>query len=444
MGGKKIEKEKCFAGVAPAVNTIGKRTMSADSILTFDEAREAILREIAVLPPEEQPLLKALGQTMVEDIRAQINVPGWDSSARDGFAVRAEDVRGATPQNPVILRVIETVMAGSDARRPVVSGTAIRIMTGAPLPPGADCVVQFEDTDEALRDRNETGAGRTEIGIQKEEKTGANILPAGGQIPKGSSVIARGRIVGPGEINLLASLGQTRVKVVRRPVAAIIATGQELVSPGRTLVKPQIYVGNSSAIAAQVVKCGGIPRILGIARDNKASIIAKIRRASSADLIITTGGVSRGDRDLVKDILATLGTVVFRQVGMTPGEYSTFALIEPHIPHFALSGNPPASLIAFEVLVRPALLKMLGRKDLDPPLIEATLEEPLRNERALRRFIWATLEVREGLCYARPTGSRTQGALNSIAMAEGLAILPETQTRAERGDKIQVRPLNWH
>ncbi len=371
-------------------------------------------------------------------------MPDWDSSARDGFAVRAEDIRGAGPQNPVILQVIETVMAGSSAGRLVTPGAAIRIMTGAPLPAGADCVVQFEDTDDAGRSRKKTGPRQAEIGILKEEKTGANVLPAGGQIPQGSSVISSGRVVGPGEINLLASLGQTHVRVVRRPVVAIIATGQELVNPGQRLAGPQIYVGNSSAIASQVLKCGGIPRILGIARDNKPSIVAKIRRASGADLIITTGGVSRGDRDLVKGVLATMGKIIFRQVGMTPGEHSAFALVEPHIPHFALSGNPPASLVAFEVLVRPAILKSLGRKDLSPPLIEAILAEPLRNDKALQRFVWVTLEEHQGSCYARTAGSQVKGVLNSIALAQGLAILPETLAGAEKGATIQVLPLNWH
>jgi molybdopterin molybdotransferase len=320
------------------------------------------------------------------------------------------------------------------------------------MPEGANCVVGFENTDEEIRKRNAKKMSGYEIGIQKEEKEGANIRRSGDQITRGSLVIPEGISMGPAELGILASLGRTCVNVIRRPVAAIIATGEELAMPGRPLTAPQIYNGNSFNIAAQVLNCGGIPKILGIARDNKRSLISKIRRGWDADMIITTGGVSSGDHDLVKDILNEMGELIFWQVHMTPGKSFSFALVRKqvsgspvvNIPHFALTGNPTASMINFEVLVRPAIHKMAGHVGLKARIVDAVMEASIDNAKSTRRFVWVSIKENNSIYYAAPTSSQVRGAITSIRLADGLAIVPENIRRVEKGEKLKVLLLNWH
>ena len=419
-------------------------------MLSVDEALGKILNCIDILDAEDRPLLDSLGQIAAEDVHAEIDVPSRDSSARDGFAVRARDIQGASPGNPRILPVIETVMAGFASKRGLSPGTAIRIMTGAPMPPGADCVVSFEDTGEMTAVGKKRPAKR--VSILKAEKKGANIKRSGEQVARGSLILSRGAAIGPVELNLLASQGYTRVKAIRRPLVAIIDTGQELANPGRQLRLPQIYNGNGLSIAALVQRCGGTAWILGIAKDTKRSISAKIRRGTRADAIVTTGGVSSGDRDLVKDLLAEMGQIMVRQVRMVPGKAFTFALIPGtgpsgsarQVPHFALSGNPPAAMVNFEILARPALLKMQGASGLAPCTLEAVMEESLVNDEALRRFAWVIVEQRQGCYYARQPDSKAGGTLGSMASADGLAVIPEDVALVKKGEKIRVILLDWH
>jgi molybdopterin molybdotransferase len=313
-------------------------------------------------------------------------------------------------------------------------------MTGAPLPPGADCVVRFEDTDEY--ERRQRDIKKSNINVLYEEKTGANIRMAGADIPRGTLALSSGTVIGPGDNGVLAALGFNSIKVFRRPVVAIIATGEELASQKAFLHGYRIYNGNSYGLASQVVRCGGIPQILGIARDNKASIVARLRRGIEADVVITTGGISMGDYDLVKDVLAEMGRVIFWQVDMTPGKSMAFAIIQ-NIPHFALPGSPPANMISFEVLVRPAIQKMMGKSRLEPCLIEAIAEGPIENRRSNRRFVWVSLEKRDGYYFAIPTGSKVKGTLNSIPLAGGIAVISEETRKVEKGDMIKIIPLEW-
>lgn len=418
-------------------------------LITVDEAREIILGCIKTLEAEEKPVLQVLGQVSAEDLYAPINMPGFDSSARDGFAVISSDISSAGPTTPRVLRVIETTAAGFVPKKRVIPGTAIRIMTGAPIPEGSDAVVSFEDTD---NDARQKGEGNGWIGILRYEKKGANIRQAGDQIRKGERVIGKGAEIGPVEVGIAASLGLRRLKVIRRPVVAVFTTGEELVQAGKPLKPAMIYSGNSVSIAAQLQKYGCIPRILGIARDNKAALIRMIYRAAGADMIISTGGVAAGDRDLVVDTLASLGKVLFWGLRMTPGKSSALVRLklqdssgkEREIPHFALSGSPAASLVGMEVLVRPAVRQMMGKDGSKEDYIEAIIEDNLNNTGKNRRFAWVRVEKREGKYYARLSDEGAKGILASIAASGGLAVIPENMREVRKGSKLKILLLDWH
>ncbi|MFH1646883.1 MAG: gephyrin-like molybdotransferase Glp, partial [Chloroflexota bacterium] len=286
-------------------------------MLSVEEALEKILYEIAVLDAETVPILDTLGQVLAEDIKSDINVPPLDNSAMDGYAVRAEDTRGAGRESPRILRVIDTVMAGAISRQKVVPGTAVRIMTGAPVPGGADAVVQFENTDETERQKAATGRPE-EVGVLSEARPGLNIRRSGEDIARGAVPLMKGTVIRPAEIGLMASLGYSRVKVIRRPVVAVLSTGNELVNVGERLPEGKIYDSNLYSIASLVRRTGAVPRILGIARDDEAELVEKLKQARDADMLLTTGGVSMGDYDMVKDILARDGEMVFWKVRVKP------------------------------------------------------------------------------------------------------------------------------
>jgi molybdopterin molybdotransferase len=420
-------------------------------MLNVDEALNLIAQHIAVLGSEVETLEKVLGRVAARDYFMPWAVPAWDSSARDGFALRSADIEAAGTDNPVHLKVIDTVVAGSTSRRQVTAGAAIRIMTGAPLPPGADCVVGFEDTVQNPGWPLGNHGDILEIVILHPLTSGQNVALAGHQVHQGELLVKAGMVIGPGPASLLASAGLSRIEVFRRPVVAIIATGTELVRPGRPLTGPRIYMGSSYSLAGQVRRCGGIPKLLGIARDTRTAIAAKLKRGMEADLVITTGGVAFGDRDLMKSVMAEMGEVIFSEIAMLPGKSTAFGLLRcplPDakirlIPHFALSGNPPATGVGFEVLAGPAILKMAGRANPGPSTISARLMGKIANPANFRRFIWVTLDVKEGVIYAQPLGKESGGTLTGIARAAGLAIIPEKTSEVKEGRLIQVMVLNW-
>jgi len=281
-------------------------------MISVEQALEKILAYVDILEEEERPILDCLGQVLAEDIYSSIDIPPLDNTAMDGYAVQSRDTRNASKESPRFLSVIDTVAAGYISKYEVKPGTAIRIMTGAPIPRGADSVVQFENTDELMR--RESAAGQqlpTEIGVLSEAEVGLNIRRAGEDIAKGSKILSKGMVIRPSEIGVLASLGHSEVKVIRRPVVAILATGDELVALNQPLPPGKIYNSNTYSVAALVLHYGGMPKILGIALDNEDSVVASLRRGLDADMLITTGGVSAGDYDVVKDILAKEGEIAF-------------------------------------------------------------------------------------------------------------------------------------
>jgi molybdopterin molybdotransferase len=421
-------------------------------MISVEQALEKILGYVDVLGEELSPILGCLGQVLAEDIYSGIDVPPLDNAAMDGYALRSEDTHGASQQSPRFLRVIDTVAAGSISEYEVEPGTAIRIMTGAPIPKGADCVVRFEDTDEAQRKGSATGQQLpAEIGILGEAAAGLSIRRAGEDITTGSIVLHKGVVIRPSEVGVLASLGLSTVMVIRRPVVAILATGDELVDINQHLPAGKVYNSNTYSVAALVMRYGGIPRILGIALDSEDSLVAGLRRGLEADMLITIGGVSAGDYDVVKDVLAKEGEIAFWTVRMKPGKPLAFGTIRGrsgagvarNIPHLGLPGNPVSAMVTFELFARPAILKMMGKKNLAKPAIDAVIENRMVNSDGRRILARAIVEKRGGQYFARLTGPQGSGILTSMTLANGLVIVPEDKAEVKAGDMVQVMMLDW-
>lgn len=407
-------------------------------MISVEEALEKVLSYVAVLESEERPILECLGQVLAEDVYSDINVPPVDNSAMDGYTVRSVDTHGASSQSPRLLRVIETISAGTMPQNEVQAGTAMRIMTGAPIPRGADSVVRFEDTDETQR----PGIA-DEIGILHEVETGSDIRRAGEDITQGTTVLVKGTVIRPSEVGVLASIGRSTVKVIRRPVVSILATGDELVSIDQPLPPGRIYNSNSYSVAALVIRYGGVPKLLGIASDTEDSLVSKLHMALESDMLITTGGVSLGDYDLVKDVLAKEGEISFWRVRMKPGKPLAFGRIKGK-PLLGLPGNPVSSMVTFELFARPAMLKMMGKQNLTKPTIEATLTDNIINSDGRRVFARAVVEKRGDEYFTQLTGPQGSGILTSMSLARGLVIVPEDKARLERGDKVEVMMLDWN
>jgi len=416
-------------------------------MITVDQALEKVLEHIDILEAEEGPILGCLGQVLAEDIFSNIDIPPLDNSAMDGYAVRSADTHGASRQSPRILRVIDTVTAGAISRFEVEPGTAIRIMTGAAIPKGADGVVRFEDTDES--ERQGTPA---EIGILIEVAPGAEIRRAGEDIAAGSLVLSKGTALRPAEVGVLASLGRTKVTVIRRPLVAILATGDEVVDIAQPLPQGKIYNSNSYSLAALVQRYGAIPKILGIASDDEHSLMGRLRLGLDADMEITSGGVSLGDYDVVREVLAKEGEIVFWRVREKPGKPLVFGMIKgrskvgevKNIPFFGLAGNPVSAMINFELFARPAILKMMGKKNLTKPTVQAVVEDAIENTDGRRVFTRVIVEKRGGQYFARLTGPQGSGILTSMALANGLVIVPEDKPGVKPGDVVEVMMLDWN
>jgi len=416
-------------------------------MISVEEALERILSYVSVLEPEEKPILDALGQVLAEDITSDLDIPPLDNTAMDGYAVRAADTAGATRDSSVSLQVIGELAAGHVYEGSVTPGAAVRIMTGAPLPPGADAVVPFEDT-------NESGShafGRfskavDSVLVYKAARPGDNVRRAGEDVGRGALVLGRGTVLRPPQIGVLASLGRATVRVIRRPVVAVLSTGDELVEVGRPLPPGAIYDSNTRSVAAMILQNGGIPRVLGIARDTVEDLTAKIRRGLDADMLITSAGVSRGDYDVVKDVLAREGEVDFWTVRMKPGKplaFGAFKSGERRVPHIGLPGNPVSSMVTFELFGRPAVFKMMGKSRWQRPTVRAVAEERIVNTDGRRVFARAIVTERDGRYYASLTGPQGSGILTSMSMANALAVVPEDAAAVEAGEEVSIIMLEW-
>jgi molybdopterin molybdotransferase len=396
--------------------------------VTFEEARNLILENVAPLAAERVQLLAAVGRILAEELRAPWDLPGWDNSAMDGYAVRAEDCC-----KPVTLAVVDYLPAGGSAEGMVVRpGTAVKIMTGAPVPQGCTAVVPFEAaTEEGDR-----------VHIRDRVEPRSHIRFRGEDLRSGDLVIPAGTLLRPPEINMLAAFGQAEVAVYRRPRVAILSTGDELVELGEPIAPGKIVNSNSHSLAAAVMEAGGEPVLLGIARDNRESHLEKLSAGLAADVLITSAGVSAGDRDLVREVLSALGVrQIFWKAAIQPGGPIAFG-IRGKVPVFSLPGNPVATLITFEMFVRPALLQMQGHAEPIRPTVRARLQEPAKKKPGRVRFMRVQVRGGETGLVVSSSGDQNTGILRTMVRANGIVILPAEQEYFAAGDEVDVHLLD--
>lgn len=420
-------------------------------MIGYSSAVKKVLEHVHSMGVEEKPLLQCVGLVLQEDVYAGISLPQADISGPDGYAVRSADIEGAGKPHPVTLKVVGTQRAGYLPGKKVVSGTALRIMTGSLVPEGADCVVRFEDTDEPGNKNGPNPANPSRVKIHVAVPKGGNIRRAGTNIRNGTLLLQKGTVIGPTQISALSSIGRAKIKVVRRPVIAVIATGDELVASERKrLPLAKSYNSNTATVASLIVHYGGIPKILGIARDRESSLVKKIDEAvNGADAIITSGGASRGDYDLVRLVMERKGEIIFSMIKMGPGKAVAFGTLRrplmrmaAPVPVFCLSGPPQGCLINFETLVRPALLKMRGLTELAHPAVKAVALDSIPNKMASAFVRFTDLKETEDGYKVTLNPGGTAGVLPSLAIANSLTIIPERST-VQVGDTVEVLPFDW-
>lgn len=415
-------------------------------MLSVEEALERILALVQSLPVEHVSLLDALERTLGENICANEDIPPFPNSAMDGYAVRAADIISASRAQPARLRVIGQAAAGQTPTAVVEPGTALRIMTGAPMPTGADAVVRFEDTSESLFSPMAPGDDRRrqEIEVYAPVARGDNVRAAGEDIRAGETVLTAGSTLRPPEIGVLASLGRARVAVHRRPRVAVLATGDELLEIEEPLRPGKIRNSNEYSTSALVLRYGGIPVRLGIARDTVEDLTNKLRAAvdQAVDLILTSAGVSVGDYDVVKTVLGQMGQMNFWQVRMKPGKPLAVGVIAG-IPLVGLPGNPVSAMVSFEQFVRPALRKMEGRRGWRKQTVWAIAEEDLENSSGRRHYMRAIVTERDGRYWAKTTGDQGSGILTSMVSANALLVVPEDVRFVPKGDSVLAQMLDW-
>ncbi|HEY3746704.1 MAG TPA: gephyrin-like molybdotransferase Glp, partial [Gemmatimonadaceae bacterium] len=405
-------------------------------MLTVTEASERILSEIKPLAPEAVPLRQALGRVLAEDISATVTMPPWSNSSMDGYAVRSADITPVMSGERVHLRVIATVAAGEFAPRALKRGEAMRIMTGAPIPGGADSVIRKEDTD----------GGSEKVEIREARDVWKNVREAGEDFQRGDLLGKRGSPVKPALLGVLASSGIATVQVFSQPRVAIISSGNELVDLDdfdEVIAARRIVSTNSYTLEALTRVAGGIPDDLGIASDTKASLKRKLDAAAGSDLIITSAGVSVGDLDYTRDVFASLGgKQKFWKVKMRPGAPLAFGLLKD-VPWLGLSGNPVSAMVSFELFIRPALRKMQGYQTFFRRTVAVTLEEEVKIGAKLTHFLRAVVTRQpDGELTARLTGHQSSGALTSMAKANALLIVPETDPKVPKGAQLKALMLD--
>ena len=406
------------------------------SLLSVDAALENILATVRLLRAETVSLAEAHSRVIAEDIVSPIDLPPFDNSAMDGYALYYEDSVAAERSHPATLPVVMDVLAGSAPSGQLQPGQAARIMTGAPIPAGANAVIPVEDTDDDWL-KEDTAAAPAQVQLYRSLRCGENIRRSGENIAQGDSVMRAGTVIGPAEIGMLAGIGCAKVAVIRQPKVVILSSGDELVDIHHPLNPGQIRDTNSYTLAGLVRQAGGIPIRLPIAADTLTSIRALYRRALeiNPDMVISTAGVSVGAADLVRDVMDELGDIDFWRINMRPGKPLAYGTLRG-VPFFGLPGNPVSTMVTFEVLVRPALAKIAGR-EIKQRAIKATLAADMKSD-GRRSYNRVSLERKSNQIIARSTGIQSSGALMSMVLADGLAVIPEGETMLPAGAVVDV------
>jgi molybdopterin molybdotransferase len=400
------------------------------SLLPVEDARARVLALVAPLPTEWVRLEDALGRALSEDVRATRTLPPWDNSAMDGFAVRSEDLAGPLP---VRLDVIETIYAGQTPRQEVRAGTCARIMTGAPLPAGADAVVMHERT---------RAAGPEAVEILEAVPARHFVRPRGEDARAGEPLLGRGTALGIPELGLLLGQGMQVAPVPRRPRVAILSTGDELCRADEP-PEGRIVDTNAPSLALAVARAGGLPTVLGIARDTLEEVHARLASARGFDVVLTSAGVSVGEHDFVRAALEKLGVAMdFWRVAIKPGKPLAVGRLGETV-YFGLPGNPTSSLVSFELFVRPALRRLLGLAEVEPPRVSGRLEGKLSKPPGLAHYVRVTASWRAGELWARPLATQTSGVLRSAAAATHLLHMPREASSLSDGSHVELLPVSW-
>jgi molybdopterin molybdotransferase len=402
-----------------------------EKLLSVAQAQARILEHFGPLPAETVPLAACAGRVLAEAIVAPHDLPPFANSSMDGYAVRTAEV---TP--PVILPISGDIPAGGGMPSPLAPGTAARIMTGAPVPPGADAVIPVEDTDDHRRHAG--GPPPPQVTFHKPARPGANVRPAGQDVRAGEQVLRAGTAITPSVVGVLAGLGFAQVPVHRQPVVAVFSTGDELRPVGEVLGPGQIHDTNSHTLVAAIEQYGARAVRLDTARDDLAVVRARLAEARDlgADLILSSAGVSVGAYDVVKAAIELDGVLNFWRVNMRPGKPLAFGHVHG-VPYFGLPGNPVSALLTFEVFARPAIMKLAGHRSWEKLAVEAVLAEPLDSD-GRESYLRVVVKREAGGYVARPSGSQGSAVLSALAHANGLLIVPEGVTEARAGERFRV------
>jgi molybdopterin molybdotransferase len=405
-----------------------------DALVPVEAHLERILTAVDPLPAFDQPLMEAFGLAAAEDVHASVALPGFDNSAMDGYAVAHADVTTASRETPVHLPVVGEIGAGQASLLSMSPGTAVKIMTGAPVPAGADSVVPYEWTDH----------GVANVVISRAPDLGQHVRPKGQDVSEGDLIVQAGTVLGPRQIGLLAAIGRPSVRSRPRPRVVVLSTGSELREPGSALGHDSIYDGNSFLLAAAARQAGAIAYRVGIVPDEPRAFLNALNdQLVRADLVVTSGGVSMGDYDVVKEALSPLGTVWFGGVAMQPGKPQGFGTVgEDAVPIATLPGNPVSSYISFEQFVLPAIRRLMGRTPYTRPEADAMLTHGLRSPEGRRMYARGTLSIVDGRLAVTPVGPQGSHMIGDLAESDALIVVPESVTWVEAGETVTVQPLD--
>jgi len=397
-------------------------------MITIEEATEKLMARVRPLKVEEIPVQKSFGRVLREDIRSPLSIPPFNKSAMDGYAVKAADIEGASPKNPIALKVLEDIPAGQVGKYRLKKGTASRIMTGAPIPAGADTVVMVEDT-----------AGTTgEVLIMKDLPKGRHVAPAGEDVKKGERVLISGSLIGAAEMGMIASTGRNQVKVGIKPKVRVISTGSEVLAPGKALKPGHIYDSNGYSLTGLATKWGADAKFLGIAPDRKGALERKIAQAAEADLLVLSGGVSVGDYDLVQDILLGMGIKrIFYKVRMKPGK-PTFAGIQGRRFVLGLPGHPVSCMVTFKLFAGPLIDVMLSKKEIGLVRGKACLTDLLRLKPDRRKFLRGNIQEKDGRLWVKSFHAQESSILKSMVTANVLIDVPDGVSVLKPGTLVDI------